>query len=431
MSIEELYSIFCQSPIICTDSRKIEKNGIFFSLKGENFNGNEYAEAALDNGCSFAVIDNEKYYKGSPYILVENALKTLQELAKFHRKKLKIPVIGITGTNGKTTTKELINTVLSKKHRTIATPGNLNNHIGVPKTILSITKDIDIAIIEMGANHIGEIGDLCEISQPDYGIITNIGRAHIEGFGSFEGIVKTKSELYDWIKKRKGFVFVNGDNELLSDLSGNIDRITYGSSEKSDIIGHVVKANPFLELEWIIKKGQKPVSICSRLVGSYNFENIMAAIAIGSFFKVEKESIIHAIEEYNPTNNRSQIINSKKNTIIMDAYNANPSSMEAAINNFASTSFENKTVILGDMFELGYDSEKEHLKILNLIIEKKFAKIILVGNMFYKINKDKNIPTFRNTDELSVWLREKNFSGLTILVKGSRGVKMEKIIDTL
>jgi len=431
MSIDELYSAFFKFPNICTDSRTVEKKSIFFSIKGENFNGNAFADAALDNGCEIAVIDEAKYCKDNRYILVDNSLKTLQDLAKYHRSKLKIPVIGITGTNGKTTTKELINTILNKKFKTLATTGNLNNHIGVPKTILSITKETEIAIIEMGANHKGEIAELCEIAQPFYGIITNIGKAHLEGFGNFEGVICAKKELYDWINKNEGVLFVNIENKILSALSEKTKRITYGDSLKADYSGHIIKADPLLELEWIKNNNNGTNLIKSKLVGKYNFENILAAIAIGSYFNVENNLINKAIDEYTPANNRSQIIQSKNNTIIMDAYNANPSSMEAAISNFASTSFTNKIVILGDMFELGDDSEKEHLKILELVINKNFSRIILVGSMFYKINKNKKISTFRNNDELSSWLRKNKFQGATILVKGSRGVKMEKILDAL
>jgi UDP-N-acetylmuramoyl-tripeptide--D-alanyl-D-alanine ligase len=431
MSIEELYTIYLKFPFICTDSRKVDRKSIFFSLKGEHYNGNSCAESALNNGCEFAVIDEPKYNKDNRYILVNNSLKTLQGLAKFHRSKIKVPIIGITGTNGKTTTKELINAVLSKKYKTLATIGNLNNHIGVPQTILSITNETEIAIIEMGANHIGEISELCEIAQPDYGIITNIGKAHLEGFGNFEGVIRTKSELYNWINKKDGVLFVNFENDILSALSKNLKRITYGNSNNSDIIGHFIEANPFLELEWINKNTNQPITIKSKLVGKYNYENILAAITIGNFFNVENNLIIKAIEEYIPSNNRSQIIKSERNTIIMDAYNANPSSMEVAIDNFSAISYENKIVILGDMFELGNDSEKEHKNILNLINRKNFSKILLVGNMFYKINKNKNIPTFQNIEDLAIWLKKNELKGATILVKGSRGVKMEKILEAL
>ena len=364
MLIEELYSIYLNCTHICTDSRKVENKSIFFSLQGDNFNGNTYAEIALNNGCSFAVIDDVNYYKDNRYILVDNTLKTLQDLAKYHRSKLKIPIIGVTGTNGKTTTKELLNAVLSKKYNTLATIGNLNNHIGVPQTILKISKFTEIAIIEMGANHLGEIAELCEIAQPNFGIITNIGKAHLEGFGSIEGIIKTKSELYNWIRKKEGTLFVNGENPILTNLSENTKRITYGNSSNNNYSANIVAANPYLEVELINKNTNKLDKIKSKLVGSYNFENILAAIAIGNYFSVDKNSIINAIESYTPTNNRSQIIKTEQNRVIMDAYNANPSSMEASINNFATIAFDNKVVILGDMLELGNESEKEHLKIL-------------------------------------------------------------------
>jgi UDP-N-acetylmuramoyl-tripeptide--D-alanyl-D-alanine ligase len=337
MSIEEIYSLFLKHPAICTDSRKAEKYGIFFSLKGDNFNGNAFAEIALENGCKYAFIDEAVYYKDNRYIIVENALNTLQELAKHHRSKLKIPVIGITGTNGKTTTKELIKAVLEKKFNTLATEGNLNNHIGVPQTILKITGKTEIAIIEMGANHIGEIAELCKISKPDHGIITNIGKAHLEGFGSFEGIVKAKKELYDHIEQNNGLLFVNKDNQLLSEMASRIKKITYGKSASADHTGSIKNTEPFIEIVWKNTATNKTFLIKSKLVGAYNFENIMAAVAIGSYFEVDVSLIKEAIEAYTPSNNRSQIIKSSNNTIIMDAYNANPSSMEAAINNFALT----------------------------------------------------------------------------------------------
>ena len=431
MLIEELYSIYLNCTHICTDSRKVENKSIFFSLQGDNFNGNTYAEIALNNGCSFAVIDDVNYYKDNRYILVDNTLKILQDLAKYHRSKLKIPIIGITGTNGKTTTKELLNAVLSKKYNTLATIGNLNNHIGVPQTILKTSKFTEIAIIEMGANHLGEIAELCEIAQPNFGIITNIGKAHLEGFGSIEGIIKTKSELYNWIRKKEGTLFVNGDNPILTTLSENIKRITYGNSSNNNYSANIVAANPYLEVELINKNTNKLDKIKSKLVGSYNFENILAAIAIGNYFNVDRNSIINAIESYTPTNNRSQIIKTEQNRVIMDAYNANPSSMEASINNFATIAFDNKVVILGDMLELGNESEKEHLKILELANKKKFDKIILVGKIFNKINNNSEIPTFKGTDDLAIWLKINKIMGKTIFVKGSRGIKLENILNLL
>lgn len=434
--IHQLYSLFRQFPCVITDSRKSSVNSIFFALKGDNFNGNQFAEIALNQGCGYAIIDEEKYYKGENYILVKDVLASLQELAIHHRQKLKIPFIAITGSNGKTTTKELIKYILSKKYKVLATAGNLNNHIGVPLTILSITSDIEIAVIEMGANHIGEIAMLCEITQPDYGLITNIGKAHLGEFGSFDAVVKAKTELFDFIRNRKGKVFINSENDILMKNVSGIEKITYGSSENNFSLCRFIDANPALKVKY------ENELISSQLIGKYNFENISAAICIGKYFGLDEKKIKEAIEEYVPSNNRSQVIHSEKNILILDAYNANPSSMRAAIENFYEMKGENKWLILGDMLELGEYEMQEHKNILQLITDKKFQNVILVGELFSKAaGKEKNNFTlFKNSNELVAQLKSdlpaclqvlplKNSS--LVLIKGSRGIKLEKIVEFL
>ena len=429
MSIKQLYQIFLKCGNICTDTRKIVNNSLFFAIHGENFNANQFAKTAIDNGCSYAVVDDEKFVLNEKFILVEDTLKTLQELAIYHRQQFKIPFIGITGTNGKTTTKELIAAVLSKKYNVLYTKGNLNNHIGVPLTILSVNQNTEIAVIEMGANHPGEIALLCKISHPDYGIITNIGKAHLEGFGSIEGVAKTKKELYDFIKNLQGKVFVCSDNEFLMNSSEKIERVTYGVSSESSCRGEIIESNPLLKVKWL--NNNSSIEIPTNLFGFYNFENIMAAICIGSYFKVDEKNIVKAIEEYIPSNNRSQIIKTSSNTIIMDAYNANPTSMDASIKNFIHVDAENKFMIIGDMRELGNDALVEHEKILNLIESSGIKNVILVGNVFSSINKNNNIKAFVNSDEALEYLKKINPSNNYFLIKGSRGIKLEKVLEAL
>ncbi|MEI6822543.1 MAG: UDP-N-acetylmuramoyl-tripeptide--D-alanyl-D-alanine ligase [Bacteroidota bacterium] len=428
MLIKELYQIFLKHPQVSTDTRKIIKDSIYFAIKGKNFDGNLFASSALENGAAFAVIDNEKYYiDNGKYILVKDTLATLQQLALNHRQNLNILIIGITGTNGKTTTKELINVVLSEKYNTLATIGNLNNHIGVPLTILGITKDTEIAIIEMGANHVGEIGELCKISQPDYGIITNIGKAHLEGFGSFEGVIKAKNDLYIHIKDKKGKIFINSNNELLMNLSKDIDKITYGTSDTDFCCGEIISANPNVEISY--RYNDLDFNFKTNLVGSYNFENIMAAICVGIYFNVDHHLLKKALETYVPTNNRSQVVKTEHNTLILDAYNANPTSMEQAISNFAKMDTNNKVLIIGDMLELGSYSLDEHQSILNLIEKDNFQNVILVGKDFKTVNK--NFLSFTTSDEAREWLKNNPIINSTILIKGSRGIKLEKIIDAI
>ena len=433
--MQQLYSLFLQHPVICTDTRNIIPHSIFFALKGANFNANEFAETALNAGCSAVVIDEEKYKKDDRYFLVEDVLKTLQELANYHRKQFNIPVIGITGTNGKTTSKELVNAVLSQQFKVLATKGNLNNHIGVPLTLLGLTKEHEMAIIEMGANHQGEISELCSIAEPNYGMITNIGKAHLEGFGGYEGVIKTKNELYQNIKKSGGKLFVNADNSLLNELSSGINRITFGTSEDVDFIGKFIESNPFVKLQYKAKTDsgsvdKKPI-VQTHLVGNYNFENILAAACIGNYFKLTDDKIKAGIESYVPSNNRSQVIQTKHNVLLLDAYNANPSSMSAAIENFAQMNKPNKMVILGDMLELGVDSKKEHDAVVSLLKQKNLSNALLVGPFFKESGKLMNALTFNSSDECIDYLKQNSIQNSTILIKGSRGIKLEKVVEVL
>lgn len=430
-SIETLYQHFLKYPQISTDSRNIKPNSIFFALKGDNFNGNIFAEQSLNSGAAIAVIDDANQKKDERYIVVKDTLKALQELANYHRKQLKIPVIGITGTNGKTTTKELTKIVLSKKYKTLATQGNLNNHIGVPLTILSITNDIEIAVIEMGANHIGEIKELCEIAEPTHGIITNIGKAHLEGFGSFEGVIKAKTELYQYLQYHNLSVFINNDNAILTEHATELAQHKYGTKNNANYIGEIVASDLFLQVKWHLQNSEDKYLVNSKLIGAYNFENVMAAITIGSYFKIAPHLISVAIEEYTPSNNRSQVIKTSHNTLLMDAYNANPSSMKAAITNFYSMKAENKVVILGDMMELGNDSAQEHQQVLDLLMGYQFHYVILIGNHFKKLSLPNFVLSFENIQMASVELKKNPLKNSTILVKGSRKVQLEKLIEVL
>ncbi|MEO6883540.1 MAG: UDP-N-acetylmuramoyl-tripeptide--D-alanyl-D-alanine ligase [Bacteroidia bacterium] len=433
--IKKLYAHFLRNPIVSTDTRNLFPGSIFFALKGGNFNGNEFAEKAIESECSIAVIDEKKYQKNESYFLVDDVLKTLQELANYHRKQLTIPIIAITGTNGKTTSKELINAVLSQKFKTVATKGNLNNHIGVPLTLLSIDKSHEIAIIEMGANHQNEIEALCKIAEPDFGMITNIGKAHLEGFGGYEGVVKTKNELYQFIQQKNGILFVNDDNDLLKKLSESIKKIIFGSAKKADIIGLFIESNPFVKLKYKTKNETISINekeiISTQLIGKYNFENILAAACIGNYFGVPEKNIRAGLENYVPSMNRSQAMQTKKNFLLLDAYNANPSSMSAAIENFAAMPSKNKILILGDMLELGDDTAKEHDAILDLIHQKKFEKLFFVGTYFSASAKKGNAKTFRNTEEAKEWILSHPIENASILIKGSRGIQLEKLVEFL
>ncbi len=426
-SIDELYALYLKHPSISTDSRQIKPGCLFFALKGENFDGNSYAEKALSSGAAYAVIDNETY-AGSHTLLVENVLTSLQQLSQFHRRKFDIPFIAITGSNGKTTTKELMNAVLSQHYRVTATKGNYNNHIGVPLTLLEVSDKTQIAIIEMGANHQGEIAELCRIAEPTHGLITNIGKAHLEGFGGIEGVIKAKSELYNWLRAAGGHIFVNADNSLLMDRSSGTKRILYGTGNDNFIQGSMHEGTSRLELDWISRDGKLPVK--TMLVGNYNFENVLAAICTGAFFEVPAEKIVSGINNYTPSNSRSQSIKTSRNTIIMDAYNANPTSMQLAIENFSRLDAVPKMVILGDMLELGDESLPEHEAIVKLVTEKNFETVVLVGPDFVSTAK-RHFHCFKTSDEAYLWLNGKQFSGYTILIKGSRGIKLEKVMDAL
>ncbi len=433
--IQELYSHFLKHPIICTDTRNIQPGSIFFALKGGNFNANQFAEKAIEAGCSLAVIDETQFKKNDHYFLVDDVLVTLQKLATHHRKQLSIPIIAITGTNGKTTSKELLNAVLNEKYKVLATKGNLNNHIGVPLTLLNITQEHQMAIIEMGANHQGEIALLCTIAEPNFGMITNIGKAHLEGFGGYEGVIKAKTELYNFIKQKNEKLFVNADNELLKKLSKGINCITFGTLNSVDFIGKFIESNPFVKLKCKAKKDTeelaKKTTISTQLVGKYNFENILAAACIGNYFNVSEQQIKNGLEKYITSNNRSQVMQTKNNMLLLDAYNANPSSMNAAIENFAQMDQPTKMVILGDMLELGNDSAKEHAAIVNLLKEKKIPTIFLVGNYFMEAGKKTNAQLFANSDEVIEYLKKHPVKNTTILIKGSRGIKLEKVIEVL
>ena len=414
MEISELYKIYKSKSSICTDTRKIKKGGLFFALKGENFNGNLFAAKAISDGCSFAIIDEKKIATNDKFILVKNVLETLQNLARHHRKQLSIPIIGITGTNGKTTSKELIHAVLKSELNSYATKGNLNNHIGVPLSILEITKDHKIAIIEMGANHEKEIEFLCDIAKPTHGVITNIGSAHLEGFKNHQGVINAKNELFNFIKKNNGLLFVNDDDNLLLNLSEKIERITYGNNGFCK--GFITKNTAYLSIKF------SHTEINSQLIGEYQFSNIMLAVCIGNKFNIKDLNIQKAIENYTPKNNRSEILKTKDNLLILDAYNANPSSMKAMITSFSKQDYTNKLCILGDMLELGEYTIKEHSAILDLI-DTLNLEIILIGKEFSKISKE----AFKDRNAFEIFLKSNPIKNKTILLKGSRGIGLEKL----
>lgn len=424
--IETIYQHYIKVHQISTDSRKIEKDTVFFALKGENFNANDFALQVAEQGvANLVVADRKDLPQHERILIVDDALKTLQDLAAYHRQQSKAIVLSITGSNGKTTTKELVSAVLAKKYNIIHTMGNLNNHIGVPLTLLSIQPDTEIAVVEMGANHPGEIDFLCKIADPDYGLITNIGKAHLEGFGSFEGVIKTKTELYRHIKAHGKAVFVNQGNPLLWEQSEGQNRITYGRHCAANTPVAPGACNPYLSVVW------KKHLIQTHLVGSYNFENVAAAIGVGQYFDVDENDIIEALEAYTPTNSRSQVIETQNNHIIMDAYNANPTSMRAALINFASICGENSLLILGDMRELGTASEEEHRYILGLMKELGFKEALLVGQNFCTYNENGNWKTFEKVGDLCQYLEIHPISNKTILVKGSNSIQLGKVLPLL
>jgi UDP-N-acetylmuramoyl-tripeptide--D-alanyl-D-alanine ligase len=424
MTIEKLHQLFLKYPQVSTDTRNIQPNCIFFAFKGQNFNGNKFASEAIRNGATYSIVDEAKYVKGENILLVDDVLETLQKLARFHRDFCKAKIIGLTGSNGKTTTKELIFAVLSKKYNTVATKGNLNNHIGVPLTLLTIKKDTEFTIIEMGANHVKEIEFLCNIAQPDYGYITNFGKAHLEGFGSVEGVIRGKSELYDYLITNKKFIFLNADDIIQEKKLRSYHRkFGFSASDHNYFRINYLGARPYVKLE------TEETKINTQLIGGYNFNNCCAAVIMGKYFNVPLEDIKYAIEAYLPQNNRSQIIDKKEYRIILDAYNANPNSMEAALNNFKNFPGSEKVVFLGDMFELGEKANEEHQKIVDLVSGMNFDRVFLVGQNFYKTKSD--FAKFATFDDLSSFLKSNKLKKGNLLIKGSRGMALERILDYL
>ena len=427
MNLNELYELFLHHEKITTDSRHCPANSLFFALKGERFDGNQYAAKALEAGAAYAIIDNPEYLSGDRMILVDNVLDCLQQLAHRHRKALGIPVIGITGTNGKTTTKELLASVLATKFNVLATEGNLNNQIGVPLTLLRMNPDHEIAVVEMGASHPGDIDELVHIVAPNYGLITNVGCAHLEGFGSFEGVLHTKGELYDYLRHTNGKIFINQENKDLMGIAHGLEQITYGQHEGAFAVGHVVESNPFLTFDW--KQQGKIHVVETHLVGAYNIDNVLAAVAVGRYFKIPAERISRAIAAYEPTNNRSQYKKTERNALIIDAYNANPTSMKAALDNFASLPVHPKAVVLGDMLELGKTSDELHSRIIRQLQAKAFDKVYLCGQHFGRTAD--GFPSFTTTEELIAALRQDKLEGYHILIKGSHGMGLEKVVELL
>jgi len=429
MTIEDIYKLFLIHPNVITDSRKIEKGCLFFALKGEKFNGNRFACDALKKGASYAIVDEPEFHQDGKTILVENVLTTLQHLAKHHRKKLGIPILAITGSNGKTTTKELIAAVLSIKYRVTFTPGNLNNHIGVPLTLLQMDKTTEIGVVEMGANHPGEIAELCTIADPDFGIITNIGRAHLEGFGTFEAIKNTKAGLYRYLKRKGGTVFYNSDNAVLSELAADIrNKVSYGE-KNADFTGQPVLFPPYIHAKAVFPQGV--LYLNTQLTGQYNFENILAATCIGYFLKIDPLDIRDSLKKYTPDNNRSQLIEKGGLKIVMDAYNANPVSMNASIESFVSMFPSPRFLILGDMLELGSFSDEEHSAIVHQTKKHPFEAVFLVGPLFVEAAKGLAFKTFGDSGEICRYLTQNPICEGAVLIKGSRGIQLEKVLQVL
>ena len=430
MKTEQLYNIFKESEGVSTDSRSVGKGQIFFALWGDTYNGNKFASEALARGAKCAVIDDLLFENGNT-ILVDDCLFELQALAKHVRKEMNVPVLAITGTNGKTTTKELIAAILAKKFKLHYTKGNLNNHIGVPLTILSAPSNTEMLIIEMGASHIGEIRTLCLIAKPDYGIITNIGNAHIEGFGSIDGIIKAKTELYEHLRKVNGVALYNDKDPLLTEKIFKLINRAVPFSDPTGIELLIEPVQSDLNLKIVITYLHRTYNLNTNLFGSFNLENVRAAIATGLLFGVEMKDIIEAVEKYQPANNRSQVKTTKSNTLICDSYNANPTSMHLALDSFTMLKAEQKTVILGDMLELGEKSEEEHLKVIKVLQSDFAGQVFLVGQIFQKISLESAFKTFTNVDKLIEFLKDEPVKGNTILIKGSRGMKLERIYDQL
>ncbi|WKN42227.1 UDP-N-acetylmuramoyl-tripeptide--D-alanyl-D-alanine ligase [Tunicatimonas pelagia] len=422
---EELYKVFLRCGKVSTDTRKIESDSMFFALKGANFNGNQFADEALEKGASYAVIDETEFQQDERFLLVEDVLTALQELAHHHRMQLDIPVIGINGTNGKTTTKELLHAVLSQKYQTLATKGNLNNHIGVPLTLLEITKDIEIAIIELGANAVGEIATLCQIAHPTYGLTTNIGKAHMEGFGGLEGAIRGESEQYDYMRKTKGTVFINSQNPILSNMAKRFGKPYFYPAEGDYFHCEFISADPF-----VCYRHESGQEVETQLLGGYNFENISAALCIGKFFGVPTEQANKAVAYYQPSNKRSQIVKKDSNTIILDAYNANPDSMQAAIENLKAMQAPQKVAILGDMYELGEDSPQEHRAIGEQLASARFTQVFLCGELM-KDTADAypQAHYFPQKEDLEAFLKENPIQESIVLLKASRGIALETLVD--
>ena len=422
--MSELYSLFYETKGICTDTRKILPDSLFIALKGNNFNGNLFANKAINKGAKFAIVDQKEFANDRNILYVPNTLKFLQDLAKYHRAKFNIPVIGITGSNGKTSTKELIHSVLAKKFNTIATKGNLNNHLGVPFTLLRIKKEHEIAIIEMGANRLGDIEELCNIASPTHGIITNIGKAHLEGFGNLKGVVKTKSALYHSVRKQNGVIFFNQEDLLLKSLlDDTTQNISFGK-KNANITGQIIELTPYIHMCWQ-SSSYRSENINTSMVGTYNFYNFLAAISIGNYFGVKEIDISDAVATYKPENKRSQVLETQKNTLIIDCYNANPTSMLLALESFRDLRNNKKLAIIGDMLELGEESDLEHQKIIDYCKEHKI-EFMTVGPIFNKHNKDR---AYKNVAEISSELNMVNATA--ILLKGSRGIELEKLITLL
>ncbi len=424
MTIKQLYDIYREHPAVQTDTRKLQQGDLFFALKGPSFNGNTFATAALQAGAAYAIVDEAPPSPDSRIIVVEDVLTTLQELALYHRQQFNIPFIAITGSNGKTTTKELVHTVLSTTYKTYTTQGNLNNHIGIPLTILRIHKDAEMAVIEMGANHLKEIEGYCRYTLPTHGIITNCGKAHLEGFGSIENIRKGKGELYDFLRSNNGTAFVMWDYDYLRDMSNDIGTIIKYGTSSADVTGEAQQQDTFLSVA--ITKGADIPLIRTQLVGSYNLPNVLVAVTVGKYFNVSDEDIKSSIEAYTPSNSRSQLLEKDTNHIILDAYNANPSSMKAAIENFAAISATSKVMMLGAMAELGADSLQEHQAIVDLIRQHAWQHVVLVGGDFQKL--DHPFLKMNNAAEAAEWFQQQHFQNTHILIKGSRSMQMEKVL---
>ena len=428
--MEKLFELFYQTSGVFTDTRKVLKDGLFIALKGSNFNGNAFSSEAISQGAKFAIVDEKEFANNRTIFFVDDALTFLQKLANFHRKKFAIPIIGITGSNGKTTSKELIHQVLNSHFHTLATIGNLNNHIGVPLTLLSINKTHEIAIVEMGANRLHDIAELCEIVEPTHGIITNIGAAHLEGFGNFEGVLKTKLELFESVELSNGVLVVNKDDQILcSHLPKNSSFAYYSINESSELNGEIESLNPCLNFTWNDENGTKHL-VKTNLFGGYNLYNFLAAIRFGQLFKIPTEKINSSLAQYTPSNNRSQITRTENNTLLVDCYNANPSSMLSALSSFISTDSLDKIAIIGDMLELGAEAESKHNEILNLVNQNS-TFYITVGPLFYHSSENKSHNKFLTIDELLVFLQSNRLKNKFILLKGSRGIALEKSINYL